>query len=352
MTKFRTQLLAGAAFSIAMMLGAPSFAQEQPVAHAEGEAGDEAGPTDVGEVIITATKRETNLQDTPIAVSVVGVQQLENAHVESFLDLAGQLPSLRVSTFESRQSALTVGIRGIVPGDANQPAREQGVGIYLDGVYLGKQQGLNATMLDLERVEVLRGPQGTLFGRNTEGGAVSLVTRKPTGEFGFRGAAGISNYNGHSVEGHLDFPEIAGFSVKLDGALQYHDATTENPMSGETGWNYLDRNGFKATVLWSPIDVFEATYSYDTGHSETTPFLSQLVSYNPLNLPVSTVFPRPAGTISPLAPGVSVHTERQDRSDLGVPQQPSIDEISGHSLTMNWDITPDLLLRSITAYRE
>ncbi|MDO9337833.1 MAG: TonB-dependent receptor [Caulobacter sp.] len=345
----RMRLTASAALLAA--LAATAVAPAAFAAEAEAAA-DAADAGEVETVVITATKRETNLQDTPIAISVVGVQQLEAAHVTSFLDIAGQLPSLRVSTFESRQSALTVGIRGIVPGDANQPAREQGVGIYLDGVYLGKQQGLNASMLDLERVEVLRGPQGTLFGRNTEGGAVSLVTRQPSGEFGFRGTAGISNYNGHNVEGHLDFPEVMGFSVKLDAALQYHDATTENPMEGETGWNYLDRHGFKAAVRWRPIDVFEATYAYDTGHSETTPFLSQLVSYNPLNLPVSTAFPRPAGTISPLAPGVRVHTERQDRADIGVPQQPSIDEISGHTLNMSWDITPDLLLRSITAYRE
>jgi iron complex outermembrane receptor protein len=94
------------------------------------------------------------------------------------------VPSLRVAAFKARQSALTVRIRGIVPLDANQPAREQGVGIYVNGVYLGRQHGLNAALFDLERVEVLKGPQGTLFGRNTEGGALSPVSRAPSGEFG------------------------------------------------------------------------------------------------------------------------------------------------------------------------
>ena len=120
--------------------------------------------------MVTATKRETNLQDTPIAIAVMSDEDLKKRQVQSLLDLAdGGIPSLRVATFESRQTALTVGMRGIVPGDANQPAREQGVGVYIDGVYLGRQHGLNAGFLDVQRIEVLKGPQGTLFGRNTEG---------------------------------------------------------------------------------------------------------------------------------------------------------------------------------------
>src|SRR5947209_14976740 len=97
-------------------------------------------------------------------------EMIKDRHIQGLMDLAdGGVPSLRVATFEARQSALTIGIRGIVPLDANQPAREQGVGIYLDGVYLGRQHGLNTGLFDLERIEVLKGPQGTLFGRNTEG---------------------------------------------------------------------------------------------------------------------------------------------------------------------------------------
>ena len=324
-------------------LATPVFAQT--------ELDDDSNAT-VDEVVVTATKRETNLRDTPIAIAVVSAESMENAQVSSLLDIASSVPTLRMTTFESRSTALTVGIRGIVPNDANQPAREQGVGIYLDGVYLGRQQGLNAGMLDIERVEVLRGPQGSLFGRNTEGGAVSMVTRRPTGVYGLRASAGVSNYNGYNLEGHLDLPEVANVAVKIDGALQYHDATTKNPLAGQTGWNYLDRHGLRVSARWQPVDNFQAVYAYDMGHSETSPLLSQLVNYNPLGLPVSTAFPRPAGTISPLPPNVRVHTERQDVADIGVPQQPSVDEISGHSLHMNWQLTPNIELRSITAYRE
>ncbi len=349
---FRQVLLRGAMGLTLASGGALAQDAGETAVLGETEAPAEDASRKLETVVITALKRETDLQDTPISISVMDTEALAAQNVKSLLDIADGIPGLRVSTFESRQSALTVGIRGIVPNDANQPAREQGVGVYLDGVYLGRQQGLNAAMLDIERVEVLRGPQGTLFGRNTEGGAVSLVTRKPTGEFGLRASAGISNFNGYNGSLHLDLPEFLGISFKIDGALQYHDETTQNPLPGETGWNYVDRRGARLSALWQPFDALSAQYAYDIGHAESTPFLSQLVSYNPLGLPVSSVFPRPAGTISPLPPQVRVHRERQDVADIGVPQEPSIDDAFGHALTVNYDLTSDIQLRSITAYRE
>ena len=160
-----------AAFRLSASFAAIAFLQFAPAAYAANEAAAEGAAsavedsatddTKIVEIVVTATKRETNLQKTPIAISVLGAESIKDRHVQSLYDLAdGGVPSLRVATFEARQSALTVGIRGIVPLDANQPAREQGVGIYLDGVYLGRQHGLNAGLFDLERIEVLKGPQG------------------------------------------------------------------------------------------------------------------------------------------------------------------------------------------------
>lgn len=338
----RAQLrLGGAMIALAAAIAAPpAFAQEAQ--------GDDEG-LDV--IVVTATKRATDLQDTPIAIAVADADALEDRNVQSLLDLNGAIPSLRTGTFESRQSALTVGIRGIVPNDANQPAREQGVGVYLDGVYLGRQHGLNASLLDIERIEVLKGPQGTLFGRNTEGGAVNMITRGPSGEQDFRLTVGAGNLGSYAADAHLDTQEFAGISIKLDAAVQYRDPVTENPMPGQTGWGFYDRDGFRATVLWRPVESFSAQYSYDWGHEESSPFYSQLINYNPLNRPIATTFPIPPGTIAPLPPIVGVHPERQDRADIGVPQRPSIDESEGHAITLDWDITPSLALRSITSYR-
>jgi iron complex outermembrane receptor protein len=356
--KLRLRLLLGSAIMAAAL---PAFAQAQTAA----PVAPEEQATGLDDIIVTATRRETNLQDTPIAVSVVNAEALKNRHVQSLYDLAdGAVPSLRVATFEARQSALTVGIRGIVPLDANQPAREQGVGIYVDGVYLARQHGLNAALFDTQRIEVLRGPQGTLFGRNTEGGALNIVTREPTGVFGGRVGGGVGNYGSYSQEIHLDLPEYNNFAFKLDGVIQHQDATTENPMAGQTGWNYYDRQGIRAALRWTPTAKLTNIFSYDTATDENTPFYSQLLNYNPNGCVAGTQASQPActlpgtnytnltGTVRPLLPGVVVNGDsRMDTADIGVPQQPSVDETFGYTNTLRYDITDDIQLRSITAYR-
>ncbi len=340
----RSRLMIGGAL-IAFM-ASPAFAQT---------ATPNSG---ISEVIVTATKSATNLQKTPIAISVIAGADIETRHVESLLNLAdGALPSLRVATFESRQSALTVGIRGIVPFDANQTARDQGVGVYIDGVYLGRQQGLNAALFDVERIEVLRGPQGTLFGRNTEGGALSIVTKQPTGKMGGRASVGTGNYGAYGAEVHQDLPAFANISVKIDALIQHQDGFVKNPMNGQSGWGLYDRHGGRITALWQPTDGFSAEFSADIAKDQNTPFYSQLLSYNPYGKRVRTLAEitatasAPAGTINPLAPLVLVHTDRQSVSDVGAVQQPSVDDTGGAAATLKYKVNDSLELRSISSAR-
>ncbi len=346
--------LNGAAMAVlAFAIAAPAMAAEatSTTAPAAAPAAASAG---LSEIIVTATKRETNLQKTPIAISVIGSEAMADRHVGSLINLAdGGIPSLRVATFEARQSALTIGLRGIVPFDANQTARDQGVGVYLDGVYLGRQQGLNAALFDVERVEVLRGPQGTLFGRNTEGGALNIVTKAPTGRGGGQIVAGVGNFGSYEGELHQNFQEFNNLAIKFDGLVQHQDPTTKNPLSGQAGWNQYDRKGGRITGLYQPTDAFSAQLSVDYLRDENTPFFSQLVSYNPDGKTVratATGSP-PAGQINPLAPFQKVHTERQTVSDVGTIQQPSIDVTGGVSLTLKYKLSPDLELRSISGGR-
>ena len=337
------------------------------------QAGGAPRPTTVAadvapeQIVVTATRRETFLQDTPIAISAVSTDQLQQQHAVSLIDLAnGSLPYLRVATFEARQSALTVGIRGIVPFDANQTARDQGVGVYLDGIYLGRQQGLNTALLDVERIEVLRGPQGTLFGRNTEGGAVSIITRAPSGVFDARVSAGIGNFGEHDAGIHMDLPKYADIAVKFDAVLEHQDATVADPLSGQTGWNYFNRYGARLAARWTPINNFTADFAVDSSVDQNTPFYSQLVNYNPFGKVVGVYDPTtnrlvapgsPAGAptcgtcIAPLSPLVQVHTDRQTQAEIGVPQQPSVDKTEGFSATLNYEISNALTLRSITGWR-
>ena len=357
----RAALLGGTA--LLAVAAAPAFAADTRPADPAPAAGTAADPADGGElkeIVVTATKRETSLQKTPIAISVLDPTVLKDRHVQSLLDLAdGSVPSLRVATFEARQSALTVGIRGIVPFDQNQTARDTGVGVYFDGVYVGRSQGLNAALFDIERVEVLRGPQGTLFGRNTEGGALSIVTAKPTGKFGGSLTAGFGNYGAYNTAAHVNLPEFNNIAIKLDGVIQHQNPFVKNPLPGAVGWGAYNRVGGHVAAVWKPVDGFSAELSYDQAKDENTPFYSQLINYNPRGLPVATIAQinanggkLPAGFIAPLSPLVVVSGDnRMKTADIGVPQQYSVDKTHGFSAKLNYDVAPGLELRSITAWR-
>ncbi len=375
-SRFRLSLLAGS--TLLALAATPALAQQQAADPATQTAAPDDDQNGLTDIVVTAQRRETNLQETPISISVLSTEALQDRHVQSLFNLAdGTVPSLRVATFEARQSALTIGIRGIVPYDQNQTARDAGVGVYIDGVALGKTQGLNAALFDIERIEVLKGPQGTLFGRNTEGGALSLVTRAPTGEFGARMTAGLGNYGSRNAEAHVDLPAFANIALKFDGVYQHQDPTVKDPLEGSTGWNYYDRKGGRAAARWTPIDGFTADFSYDYAKDENTPQYSQLINYNPKGYAVGSYTPA-GGTIgttlylpgtttacggtiaagstkpvcvAPRAPLVGVHPDRQFTADVGVPQQPSVDITHGFTSNLKYKVSPNIELRSITAWR-
>ncbi len=324
--------LSGAAAAALLSLPAQALAAEQDVAAADASDG-------LTEIIVTAERRETRLQKTPISISVATAADLENRRVQSLADLGdGAIPSLRIAPFFSRTSALTVGIRGIVPFDANQPSRDAAVGIYVDGVFLGRSQGLGAALLDIERIEVLKGPQGTLFGRNAVGGAVNIVSKKPTGKFGLRTLAGIRNFGGYSGEIHVDLPEWQGLSVKLDAISTQRGGFIDNPLDGEEDFGRFERRGLRAAVLWRPAPDVSALYAFDISYDATTPNYLQLLARNPLAPPNS--------------PLVQVQARRARTALVGVPQQDSVGKTNGHLLTLDWKVAEGIDFRSITSYRE
>lgn len=346
---------------LAIAASAPAFAEDAAGPAAVPAAAADEASEGLNTITVTATKRETDLQKTPIAISVVDPTMIKDRHIQSLVDLAdGSVPSLRVATFEARKSALTVGIRGMVPFDQNQTARDTPVGVYVDGVYLGRSQGLNAALFDVARIEVLKGPQGTLFGRNTEGGALSVVTKEPTGEFGGRVSGGVGNYGSYNGEVHLDFPAFANLAIKADGVINHQDATVKNPLAGQYGWNYENAVGGRISAKWTPVSGFTALLSYDKSKDENTPNYSQLISYNPNGYAVGSynssgtlVCPTGSSTcIRPLSSLVHVSGDtRQDTAEIGVPQQLSTDKAEGFASTLKYEVTPNLELRSITSWR-
>jgi iron complex outermembrane receptor protein len=319
-----------------------------PAAFAQAPA---SGPTDADEaakkgaldvVIITAQKRDENLQETPIAASILSADGIEDRNVYSLVDLGdGAIPSLKVAPFFSRPGALIMNIRGIgVLSDSNQPARDQGVGIYVDGVYMGRPQGLGTALYDVQSIEVLKGPQGTLFGRNTEGGAVNILTKKPTGEFGLMTKAGVSNYNGYTGEVHLDLPAFANIKTKVDGVVTARNGWVHNPLGTAKDFGGYDKRAFRFRALWQPTDAIELDYAYDTAYDATTTLYQQFLA--------------PSTYASALAPaaGNTASADRIDTATFGVPQQDSVGNTWGHRLTAGWELTDSITIKSISSYRD
>ncbi|WP_084583404.1 TonB-dependent receptor [Sphingomonas azotifigens] len=330
-------LLAVTASTLSLAPPARAAAAPDP----DTRAADSDENQQLADIVVTAQKRPENLQKTPIAISVLTADAIANRHVQSLNDLGdGAIPSLKVAPFYSRNSALIVNIRGVgVLSDSNQPARDQGVGVYVDGVYLGRAQGLGTALYDVQSIEVLKGPQGTLFGRNTEGGAVNIVTKKPSGEFHLNTTAGFGNYGAYKGEAHLDLPAVANVSVKLDGLFTYRKPLVKNPLNGAYGFNYFDKRGLHAEALWKPIDGFSADYSFDISYDASTPLYLQLLA------------PPTAATVKTAAIA-TLQTSRATTANVGVPEQPSVGKTHGHRLTLDYQALDQLQLKSITSYRQ
>ena len=323
------------------------------IAMAQAQATPDAADAEGGlrEITVTAQKRSENLQDTPIAISVLTNEGITNRHVQSLVDLGdGAIPSLRIAPFFSRPGALIVNVRGVgVLSDSNQPARDQGVGVYVDGVYLGRPQALGAALFEVANIEVLKGPQGTLFGRNTEGGALNITSVRPRGLFRLDATAGMGNYGSYNGSVHLDLPSIGNVAFKIDGVLTRRGGTVKNPMQGASDFNSFDRRGIHVEALWKASPTFTVDASFDTGYDATTTLYQQLIGA-PFAVAASANDPAIAANV--LAAVATVSTTRISTAPIGGPEQPSIGKTIGGRVNLEWQAAPNLLLKSIFAYRE
>ncbi|MGE0666149.1 MAG: TonB-dependent receptor [Sphingomonadales bacterium] len=214
------------------------------------------------EITVTAQKREENMQVVPVSVSAITEAGFERFSTPNIADLSGAIPNLYTQPTPGGSSIIAVSIRGIQYAE-NEKTFEPPVGVVLDGVFLGTAQGGLLQSFDLERLEVLRGPQGTLFGKNTTGGAINAVRTRPTGEFGGKVAATIGTFGRHEFRGVLNFPIIEGvLAGKI--AVAYEDGTgVKNivfPGRTDGDRDYLSASG---TVLFTPSDNFELLLTYD-----------------------------------------------------------------------------------------
>ena len=202
------------------------------------------------EVVVTATKRQQTLQEIPIAVSVVTAESIEQSQVLDIKDLQTLVPSLRVTQLQGSAQTNFI-IRGFGNG-ANNPGIEPSVGVFVDGVYRSRVGSALADLPKVERIEVLRGPQSTLFGKNASAGVINVVTAKPD-LVGYSGSIGatVGNYNQTIIRGDVTGPLSDNVAFSLFGSVNERDGYFDNLTTGNE-FNELNRWNFRGQLLWAP----------------------------------------------------------------------------------------------------
>ena len=247
----RALLLAGAAAFPAAVLHAQDAApnpQEQVDTDGDNLADAEDNTTG-NEIIVTATKREQTLQETPVAVSVTTADTIERAQIRDITDLQSVVPSLRVSQLQSA-FATSYSIRGFGT-DGNNIGLEPSVALFIDGIYRSRAISQLSDLPDIQRVEVLRGPQSTLFGKNASAGVISIVTKKPAFDLNGLVEASYGNYNAFVAKGYLTGPITDSIAASIAGGYNRRDGYLTNGFNGD---KLNDRNRWfaRGQVLFEP----------------------------------------------------------------------------------------------------
>ena len=212
------------------------------------------------EVVVTATKREQTLQDVPVAVSVTPIETIQRASIQNLTDLASVVSSLRVYTLQTSTQTNFV-IRGFGNG-ANNPGIEGSVGVFIDGVYRSRSAGAIGDLVDVSRVEVLRGPQSTLFGQNASAGVISIVTQKPEFKAGGYLEGTLGNYGERILKGKWTGPVSDNVAVSLTGTTNKRDGYYSDLKNG-TKINDRDRFDVRGQLLWNAGDKLSVRFITD-----------------------------------------------------------------------------------------
>jgi iron complex outermembrane receptor protein len=227
-----------------------------------------ADAIEIEEIVVTAERREASVQDTPVAVSAYGEQQMEVLQIENTIDLINVVPNLFGGNNTGLGTANMYYLRG-QGNDESISTFDPPVGTYVDDVYVTRQNANNFALFDVERIEVLRGPQGTLYGRNTTGGAIALIMKKPAEEFGGYAEVGLGRFSKSSFKASLDIPLTDTFLTKLSAYSVKDDGYLKNTAVNQT-FNAMDNKGVRLAlrslisdnVTWDlTVDASEISYA-------------------------------------------------------------------------------------------
>ncbi len=290
------------------------------------------------EIVVTARRRAESLQDVPVAVTAFSGQDLALRGASDISEIAQSVPSVTLEASRATNSTLTAFIRGVGQQDP-LAGFEQGVALYLDDVYMARPQGALLDIYDVERIEVLRGPQGTLYGRNAVGGAIKYVTRRLSEENEFRVKASVGSHGQTDFVGTAAVPLSDTLRVGATVASLNRDGYGDNLSTGEDNYN-KDVLGLRLSAEYAPSDSVFFRLSYDRTSDDSNP----VAGFRPFAAAIS---------------GDSVLSDVRD-TGAGASQQASTAGINGNNsvdsegvhLSIDWHLNDSLTLRSITARRE
>lgn len=280
------------------------------------------------EVVVTAQRREESLQDAPISIKAFSTAELETKAIFDLVDLHTHVPNFQIAPHPTSSSTVRTFMRGVGNND-DQITQDPSVAIYLDGAYIARSQGLAMEVAEIERIEVLRGPQGTLYGRNATGGAINFITRPPAlDELGLKQSVSVGSRNLRRSNTRLNLPVVPG---KLATQFSYlnssQDGFIKNEGSGSSHYRNRDRNALRFDLLWRPIDDVEVRYAYDRSTIGDSPTLLALADPD----------------------------EEPDRPSRGSEHEQLTDDdikTEGHTLNATWFLSNALELKSVSTYRE
>lgn len=337
----KTTLLCGSAILFGA-LAQPALAQDAQVPIPDTAVEDDQGFGN--DIIVTATRRSETVQDVPLAVTAVGAELLLNAGVTDIRGLEQLAPSLQTTTGQSAATGSSLSIRGIGTGGDN-PGFEPAVGVFIDGVFRSRAGVALSELPELERVEVLRGPQGTLFGRNTSAGALSIFTARPQFDFGGYVEGMYGNYDAYTIKGALTGPVTEQIALRVDGGYRKRDGYIEDANT-DRRINNIDRYNIRAQAL---VDTGRLTFRLIGDYAETDENCCGAVNLIP-------------GQFAPIIEGIAaaqgldgLYTgPPSDRIQAVSPNRDYAERVRdwGISGEINYDLTDDLTATSITAFRK
>ncbi len=293
------------------------------------------------EVIVTAQRREQTLQEVPMAISAFTSDQLRDLQADNLGSIQGAVPNLNLVQGRGSSSSVNVFIRGVGQPDALQTF-DPAVGIYLDDVYISRIQGALFKLYDIERIEVLRGPQGTLYGKNTPGGAIRLITRTPGDEFEAAASLIVGDYDRVEGAAYLSGPVSENLSLGLSVLHNQRDGFVTDPITGlKYNDEYTSVARFKGA--WDASENVQVLFSADYTKEDVALTLGNAEA------PLTSIDLGTGQAVVRYVPPPGPWGFNSSTSLSGDGQQV---ESWGTNLTVAWDIKDDLLFKSITAYRE